>query len=481
MQVKRNINSKKTTKTLLILLFTFMGIFSTMAQDIITFRWYAEGAKNVTIQATADETFTINWGDATIETKIGSGDVDIELNHIYATPNEYTVTVAVSSPDCRFTMFDCFNSDPWGEQVENNLISSLTFSDCSALTYLDCSLNELTSLNLASCTNLSTLICSSNQSTNLDLSECTALRLLVCSNNKLTSLDLTNLSALNSLYCNNNELANLYVMGCSALQTIECQRNMLTNLDLNNCSALSTLLCFNNQLTNLDLTGCTALSTLSCPNNQLTSLELTDCIALNSISVVNNKFLPSYLYMANLLIDNPNNKYLGTQNLQPQTIAQEEVIDYSNEVEFGGTTTNFIIEKNGSPAIIDADYSINNGIITFYNLGVFTITMSNEAIVSHPNYPAVVISTINVETAGLHENFISNIKIYPNPTTGILLIECENHSIIKLYDMLGKEVLTKTANGKTEIDISHLSKGVYPLRVFSDGKIIWNNKIVKQW
>ena len=81
----------------------------------------------------------------------------------------------------------------------------------------------------------------------------------------------------------------------------------------------------------------------------------------------------------------------------------------------------------------------------------------------------------------IDEKKIETIKIFPNPTTDMLFIECENHSTIKLYDMLGKEVVTKDANGKTEINISHLSKGVYTVSIISDGVVIGNRKIVKYY
>ena len=70
--------------------------------------------------------------------------------------------------------------------------------------------------------------------------------------------------------------------------------------------------------------------------------------------------------------------------------------------------------------------------------------------------------------------------VYPNPTQNSFFIEFKNVSTVKLYDMLGKEVLTQNANGKTEINISHLSQGIYNVKVFSDGKTIGNSKIVKQ-
>ena len=71
-------------------------------------------------------------------------------------------------------------------------------------------------------------------------------------------------------------------------------------------------------------------------------------------------------------------------------------------------------------------------------------------------------------------------SMYPNPTTDRFIVDFEEVATIKLYDMLGKEVLTQTANGKTEINITRLPKGVYSVRVLSADRVIGNRKIVKQ-
>ena len=145
-----------------------------LAVDQIIFTWQFDVLsstlnKRVKIRAIEGESFTVNWGDnSEIVTKIGAGDTDITLIHTYTSAEEYTVTITASSSDCRFTLFDCYERDFWNERRENNLISSLIFSDRSALTYLDCSYNLLTDLDLLCCTNLSTLICGTNQLTNLD-------------------------------------------------------------------------------------------------------------------------------------------------------------------------------------------------------------------------------------------------------------------------------------------------------------------------
>lgn len=75
---------------------------------------------------------------------------------------------------------------------------------------------------------------------------------------------------------------------------------------------------------------------------------------------------------------------------------------------------------------------------------------------------------------------IAKISIYPNPTTDKFFVECESSSTITLYDMIGRDVLNQNINGKSEIYINHLPKGVYNVRVVSEGKVIGNSKIVKQ-
>jgi hypothetical protein len=72
------------------------------------------------------------------------------------------------------------------------------------------------------------------------------------------------------------------------------------------------------------------------------------------------------------------------------------------------------------------------------------------------------------------------ITVYPNPTNSTFVIDYDKAGLIKLYDMLGKEVLNQTFNGKTEININHLHSGIYFVNVISEGKIVGNSKILKQ-
>ena len=96
--------------------------------------------------------------------------------------------------------------------VSYSSISDLTgIEDFTALTYLNCSNNQLTSLNVRNNTALTALYCYDNQLTSLDVWQNPALVQLACNNNQLTSLNVRNNTALAYLNCTNNQLTSLDV------------------------------------------------------------------------------------------------------------------------------------------------------------------------------------------------------------------------------------------------------------------------------
>jgi Leucine-rich repeat (LRR) protein len=154
-------------------------------------------------------------------------------------------------------------------------ISNLTGIEAfTALTWLECSYNQLTSLNVSQNTALGLLSCSFNQLTSLDVSQNTALTYLWCESNQLTSLNLSQNTALTSLYCYSNQLDSLNVSQNTALTSLYCDSNQLTSLDVSQNTALTQLRCYNNQLTSLNISQNTALTYLECDGNQLTSLDV---------------------------------------------------------------------------------------------------------------------------------------------------------------------------------------------------------------
>lgn len=83
-----------------------------------------------------------------------------------------------------------------------------------------------------------------------------------------------------------------------------------------------------------------------------------------------------------------------------------------------------------------------------------------------------------------NDSFVSNsennkLQIFPNPTKNIIHIK-NNSEIekIKIFDYLGKEVLTQTQN-INEINIENLSKGIYLMEIQSENEKVYK-KFIKE-
>ena len=85
-----------------------------------------------------------------------------------------------------------------------------------------------------------------------------------------------------------------------------------------------------------------------------------------------------------------------------------------------------------------------------------------------------------LENGGLSvtDNLLEMVAIYPNPTNNILNIDIPNNleEEVQFYNVLGKKVADYKLQSQNQIDVSHLSKGVYFLK-FNSGfvkKVIIN-------
>ena len=174
-------------------------------------------------------------------------------------------------------------------------LDSLSISDLTgiegftALTYLECTNNQLTSLDVSKNTALTKLQAYNNLLTSVDLSTNTALTYFSGTNNQLTTLDLTNNTVLDTVYCRNNQLATLDVSTNNALIKLNIENNKLTTLDLSGNTALTFLDFDDNQLTTLDVSNNTALIRLMGNDNQLTTLDVSTNNALIELNIGGNQ------------------------------------------------------------------------------------------------------------------------------------------------------------------------------------------------
>jgi Leucine-rich repeat (LRR) protein len=285
----------------------------------------------------------------------------------------------------------------------------------------------------------------------------------------MLSLDFTGCSALTSLSCNTNGLTDLILTGCTALKDLDCHFNFLTDLNLSDCANLVSLYCWNNELTNLDISNCTHLTSLNCNYNKLTNINLSGCTALESINCGYNQFQLSDLFEIQLM--GVNDMYFGAQNLLPQTaIIGTEL--FSEQSIFDGIFTDYSVTKD-SAHVSESDYSVVDGKLTFNTPGSYVVTMTNTAIGSH----AEVIVPIEILTVNIRENVVSNIKIYPNPTTGQLTIENGELKIktAEVFDIYGRLISSlslvaeqsRTLGEKQVVkcDISNLPPSIYLLNI----------------
>ena len=84
----------------------------------------------------------------------------------------------------------------------------------------------------------------------------------------------------------------------------------------------------------------------------------------------------------------------------------------------------------------------------------------------------------NLNTQSFTNNLNSKLLIYPNPSTNrikVNIINNEEITTVKLFDLLGEEVLS--SENKSEYDISGITNGIYIIKVFTN-ESDYNSKII---
>lgn len=81
-------------------------------------------------------------------------------------------------------------------------------------------------------------------------------------------------------------------------------------------------------------------------------------------------------------------------------------------------------------------------------------------------------------------SFTKNIKIYPNPSNGVITVDNQSRNFIKslnIYDVTGKVIKSTEVNSKlnkSPINLQNLSSGVYFMRILSDIGLTSTKKII---
>jgi len=234
----------------------------------------------------------------------------------------------------------------------------------------------------------------------------------------------------------------------------------------------------------VSVAGLTKMTSLDCSDNQMDRLDATNCSPLTYINLISCRIFEINLTGVRHEIDisdfqrvrftlykNGNGTYSLPINLNEPTFYEMEYDEY-HEPLFN-TISTAITYKNG--ILEGSDNTVSSCLFRIKPIGY-----------DYPNcLEGAIVFTYSEEPMGINTPDKEGLKIYFNSDNDTLFIDCDtstsisNHFIVKLYDMLGKEVLTRNTNCNDGINISRLAKGSYIVNVLSDGKIIHNSKIVK--
>lgn len=219
---------------------------------------------------------------------------------------------------------------------------------------------------------------------------------------------------------NSPNLLRIRARSCSNLTTINAAGLLLVNeMDLGSAS-----------LSALDVTSNTALENLDVRNSDLTSLDLSQNSAITYVDVKNNGL--TFLDMRNG--NNANvTSFIGDFNPGLQCLYVDD-------------TT----EPNIFTWIIDAN---SNFVETLAECNSLSLDKTNELL----------------------------FNMYPNPVVSNLYVTTKtNGSVINIYNITGKVVLTKTLSiGENLINVSRLASGVYLARFSSENQVDTKKLIIK--
>ena len=149
--------------------------------------------------------------------------------------------------------------------------------------------------------------------------------------------------------------------------------------------------------------------------------------------------------------------------------------------------TNVTVENNvatwtGNAPSYNVKVSVNNELVAEATVNTNTYTVTGlepgdyaifrvQAVCDEDNISDWTEGEVFI-TAGI-ENYSMNVAVYPNPTTGVIVIEGASlNADITVFDMFGKQMMNgKVMSERTELDLSGLATGMYIIRMVNAGEV----------
>ena len=170
-------------------------------------------------------------------------------------------------------------------------------------------------------------------------------------------------------------------------------------------------------------------------------------------------------------------EYTWSSNSQTYTTSGTYTRNYVNGLGCASTDTLYLTINNHTDSTVtvnsNGDYiwPLNGELYTESGIYYYTLSESNRCVLVKLNL------------------IISTLKIYPNPTTGIIKLNFSNLDIpdgvritISVYDRIGRLVKKQTtlSNTLNEVDLTSYTNGLYVIRVQTSERTYFSSKIIKQ-
>lgn len=97
------------------------------------------------------------------------------------------------------------------------------------------------------------------------------------------------------------------------------------------------------------------------------------------------------------------------------------------------------------------------------------IAIYNDGCESEPVETLIILTAVD-------ENAMKNVQIYPNPTSGVIVVKAEMMNGIEVFNSLGQTILVKDVeNDEVSLDLSSFGSGIYFISILTE-----NGNIVKK-
>jgi hypothetical protein len=140
------------------------------------------------------------------------------------------------------------------------------------------------------------------------------------------------------------------------------------------------------------------------------------------------------------------------------------------------------ITQNGAKLIsssgVGNQWYLNNTLITGATSQTFTATTNGSytVIVTNNSCSSSASNAVNMIAAGLEdEKIIAGVSVYPNPSNGVFNLIVPQGQVYEatVTDLTGKVLFTRTVKeANTKLNLKNTAKGIYVLKLVSNGKTI---------